>query len=153
MRADPLLLTAGEWLGAASAVLLVLTVVAFLVRWGIRFRLVGVTSFTVLLSLSCLAFAVSYTPRQTVEGAISVPVVFDNGSDLVVAAAPEDMPLETFRPSVEQVAINLRGSGRGTQTVEVRLRRVESTADGTDTPIVLATAIRNLADGSVSLRG
>jgi hypothetical protein len=153
MRADPLLLTAGEWLGAASAVLLVLTVVAFLVRWGIRFRLVGVTSFTVLLSLSCLAFAVSYTPRQTVEGAISVPVVFDNGSDLVVAAAPADMPLETFLPSVEQVAINLRGSGRGTQTVEVRLRRVESTADGTDTPIVLATAIRNLADGSVSLRG
>ena len=152
MRADPLLLTAGEWLGAASAVLLVLTVVAFLVRWGIRFRLVGVTSFTVLLSLSCLAFAVSYTPRQTVEGAISVPVVFDNGSDLVVAAAPADMPLETFLPSVEQVAINLRGSGRGTQTVEVRLRRVESTADGTDTPIVLATAIRNLADGSVSLR-
>ncbi|QVV68195.1 DUF2518 family protein [Synechococcus sp. LA31] len=153
MRADPLLLTAGEWLGAASAVLLVLTVVAFLVRWGIRFRLVGVTSFTVLLSLSCLAFAVSYTPRQTVEGAISVPVVFDNGSDLVVAAAPADMPLETFLPSVEQVAINLRGSGRGTQTVEVRLRRVESTADGTDTPVVLATAIRNLADGSVSLRG
>jgi hypothetical protein len=153
MRADPLLLTAGEWLGAASAVLLVLTVVAFLVRWGIRFRLVGITSFTVLLSLSCLAFAVSYTPRQTVEGAISVPVVFDNGSDLVVAAAPADMPLETFLPSVEQVAINLRGSGRGTQTVEVRLRRVESTADGTDTPIVLATAIRNLADGSVSLRG
>ena len=153
MRADPLLLTAGEWLGAASAVLLVLTVVAFLVRWGIRFRLVGVTSFTVLLSLSCLAFAVSYTPRQTVEGAISVPVVFDNGSYLVVAAAPADMPLETFLPSVEQVAINLRGSGRGTQTVEVRLRRVESTADGTDTPIVLATAIRNLADGSVSLRG
>ena len=153
MRADPLLLTAGEWLGAASAVLLVLTVVAFLVRWGIRFRLVGVTSFTVLLSLSCLAFAVSYTPRQTVEGAISVPVVFDNGSDLVVAAAPADMPLETFLPSVEQVAINLRGSGLGTQTVEVRLRRVESTADGTDTPVVLATAIRNLADGSVSLRG
>ena len=153
MPADPLLPTAGEWLGVASAVLLLLTVVAFVVRWGIRFRLVGVTSFTVLLSLSCLAFAVSYTPRQTVEGAISVPVVFDNGSDLVVAAAPADMPREAFLPSVEQVAINLRGSGRGTQLVEVRLRRVESTAAGTDTPVVLATAIRNLADGSVSLQG
>jgi hypothetical protein len=51
------------------------------------------------------------------------------------------------------VALNLRGSGRGTQLVEVRLRRVESTAPGTDTPVVLATAIRNLADGSVSLQG
>ena len=124
MRADPLLLTAGEWLGVASAVLLLLTVVAFLVRWGIRFRLVGITSFTVLLSLSCLAFAVSYTPRQLVEGAISVPVVFDNGSDLVIAAAPAQMAPEAYGPSVQQVALNLRGSGRGTQRVEVRLRRL-----------------------------
>jgi hypothetical protein len=153
MRADPLLLTAGEWLGVASAALLLLTLVAFVVRWGIRFRLVGVTSFTVLLSLSCLAFAVSYTPRQLVDGAVSVPVVFDNGTDLVVAAAPADLDPAAFGPSVQQVALNLRGSGRGTQLVEVRLRRVESTAPGTDTPVVLATAIRNLADGSVSLQG
>jgi hypothetical protein len=153
MRADPLLLTAGEWLGIASAALLLLTVVAFVVRWGIRFRLVGVTSFTVLLSLSCLAFAVSYAPRQLVDGAVSVPVVFDNGSDLVVAAAPADLAPEAFGPSVQQVALNLRGSGRGTQEVEVRLRRVEPTAPGTDTPQVLASAIRNLADGSVELQG
>ncbi|MEN9859980.1 MAG: hypothetical protein RLZZ515_462 [Cyanobacteriota bacterium] len=153
MRADPLLLTAGEWLGVASGVLLLLTVVAFLVRWGIRFRLVGVTSFTVLLSLSCLAFAVSYSPRQLVDGAVSVPVVFDNGTDLVVAAAPADLAPEAFAPSVQQVALNLRGSGRGTQLVEVRLRRVDPTASGTDTPVVLATAIRNLADGSVNLQG
>ena len=153
MRADPLLLTAGEWLGIASAALLLLTVVAFVVRWGIRFRLVGVTSFTVLLSLSCLAFAVSYAPRQLVDGAVSVPVVFDNGSDLVVAAAPADLAPEAFGPSVQQVAVNLRGSGRGTQQVEVRLRRVEATAPGTDTPKVLATAIRNLEDGSVTLQG
>ncbi|MEY3962943.1 MAG: hypothetical protein RLZZ106_198 [Cyanobacteriota bacterium] len=153
MRADPLLLTAGEWLGVASAALLLLTLVAFVVRWGIRFRLVGVTSFTVLLSLSCLAFAVSYAPRQLVDGAVSVPVVFDNGSDLVVAAAPADLDPAAFGPSVQQVALNLRGSGRGTQLVEVRLRRVEPTAPGTDTPVVLATAIRNLADGSVSLQG
>ncbi len=153
MRADPLLHTAGEWLGVASAVLLLLTVVAFLVRWGIRFRLVGITSFTVLLSLSCLAFAVSYAPRQLVEGAISVPVVFDNGSDLVIAAAPAQMAPEAYGPSVQQVALNLRGSGRGTQRVEVRLRRVEPKGDGSDVPVVLATAVRNLDDGIVILKG
>jgi len=107
----------------------------------------------VLLSLSCLAFAVSYAPRQLVEGAVSVPVVFDNGSDLVVAAAPADLPRAAFGPSVEQVALNLRGSGRGTQLVEVRLRRVEATGDGADTPVVLASAVRNLADGSVTVKG
>ena len=152
MRADPLLLTAGEWLGIAGGVLLLLTVVGFLARWGIRFRLVGVTSFTVLLSLSCLAFAVSYAPRIQVEGAVSVPVVFDNGGDLVVAAAPADLDPAAFLPTVEQVARNLRGSGRNATDVEVRLRRVEASGDGTDRPVVLATAIRNLADGEVILQ-
>jgi hypothetical protein len=149
MHADPLLFQAGVWLGEASAVLLVVTVVAFVVGWGIRFRLVGVTSFTVLLSLSCLAFAVSYAPRVQVEGAVSVPVVFDNGSNLVVAAAPADLPSEAFVPSVEQVARNLRGSGRGTTQVEVRLRRVEASSSGMDKPVILASAIRDLSDGSV----
>jgi Protein of function (DUF2518) len=154
MRADPLLLSAGTWLGIGGAALLLITVVAFLLRWGIRFRLVGVTSFTVLLSLSCLAFAVSYAPRTLVEGAVSVPVVFDNGSDLVIAAAPADLPEVAFRPTVEQVALNLRGGGRkGDQgVVHVRLRRIEALGPGVDRPMILAAADRDLRNGSVSLR-
>ena len=153
MRADPLLFSAGTWLGIAGAALLLITVLAFLLRWGIRFRLVGVTSFTVLLSLSCLAFAVSYAPRAMVEGALSVPVVFDNGSDLVVAAAPADMPEASFRPTVEQVALNLRGSGRHGDNgqVHVRLRRVEPVGPGMDKPVILAAADRSLASGTVTV--
>jgi hypothetical protein len=153
MRADPLLLSAGTWLGIAGAALLLITVLAFLLRWGIRFRLVGVSSFTVLLSLSCLAFAVSYAPRDVVEGAVSVPVVFDNGSDLVIAAAPADLPEEAYRPTVEQVARNLRGSGRKGDNgeVHVRLRRVEAVAPGVDRPVILAEASRSLRAGTVSV--
>jgi hypothetical protein len=153
MRADPLLLSAGTWLGIAGAALLLITVLAFLLRWGIRFRLVGVSSFTVLLSLSCLAFAVSYAPRDVVEGAVSVPVVFDNGSDLVIAAAPADLPEEAYRPTVEQVARNLRGSGRKGDNgeVHVRLRRVEAVAPGVDRPVILAEASRSLRAGTVTV--
>jgi hypothetical protein len=153
MRADPLLLSAGTWLGIAGAALLLITVLAFLLRWGIRFRLVGVSSFTVLLSLSCLAFAVSYAPRDVVEGAVSVPVVFDNGSDLVIAAAPADLPEEAYRPTVEQVARNLRGSGRKGDNgeVHVRLRRVEAVAPGVDRPVILADASRSLRAGTVTV--
>ena len=153
MRADPLLLSAGTWLGIAGAALLLITVLAFLLRWGIRFRLVGVSSFTVLLSLSCLAFAVSYAPRDVVEGAVSVPVVFDNGSDLVIAAAPADLPQEAYRPTVEQVARNLRGSGRKGDNgeVHVRLRRVEAVAPGVDRPVILAKASRSLRAGTVTV--
>ena len=153
MRANPLLLSAGTWLGIAGAALLLITVLAFLLRWGIRFRLVGVSSFTVLLSLSCLAFAVSYAPRDVVEGAVSVPLVFDNGSDLVIAAAPADLPEEAYRPTVEQVARNLRGSGRKGDNgeVHVRLRRVEAVALGVDRPVILAEASRSLRAGTVTV--
>ena len=88
MVSDPLLLQAGAWLAAAAGVLGLLTVVAFVLRWGIRFRLVGVSSFTFLLAISCWAFSVSYSPPVEVEGAVRAPIVFDNGDDLVVAQAP-----------------------------------------------------------------
>jgi len=153
--ADPILLLAGAWLGAASGVLALLTVAGYLSRWGIRFRLVGITSFTALLSLSCLAFAISYSPRVAVEGAVSVPVVFDNGAELVIAAAPADLPAAAVGPTVEQVARNLRGSGRNSPAgqVTVRLRRVESQQPGLSRPVVLAEARRDLRTGEVRLLG
>lgn len=154
MSTDPILLVAGEWLGAASGVLAVITIAGYLLRWGVRFRLVGITSFTALLALSCLAFAVSYRPRVMVEGAVSVPVVFDNGAELVVAAAPADLPAAAAAPSAEQVARNLRGNGRQSDDaiVRVRLRRVESVAPGLSQPVVLAEVRRDLVSGEISLQ-
>jgi hypothetical protein len=154
MTTDPILLVAGEWLGAASGVLAVITIAAYLLRWGVRFRFVGITSFTALLAISCLAFAVSYRPRVTVEGAVSVPLVFDNGADLVVAAAPADLPSGAAAASAEQVALNLRGNGRRSDkgVVRVRLRRVEQTAPGLSEPVILAEVQRDLNSGEITLQ-
>jgi hypothetical protein len=154
MAADPILFVAGEWLGAASGVLALLTVAGFIARWGVRFRLVGITSFTALLALSCLAFAISYTPRVRVPGAVSVPVVYDNGSDLVIAAAPADLEPEAFGPTVEEVASNLRRNGRTSADgeVRVRLRRIEPIGPDSGRPRILAEARRNLASGNVQLQ-
>jgi hypothetical protein len=154
MSADPLLFQAGQWLGAASGLLALLTAAAFLRRWGIRFRLVGVTSFTALLSLSCLAFAISYSPRVTISGAVVAPVVFDSGGDLVIAQARADLPREAWGPTALQVASNLRAGGRSSPTgqVRVRLRRVEPTGPDSGRPLVLAEAVRNLITGEVSLQ-
>jgi hypothetical protein len=153
MAADPILLTAGEWLGAASGLLAVLTIAGFIARWGIRFRLVGITSFTVLLALSCLAFAISYRPRITVPGAVQVPVVFDNSGDLVVVAAPADLSAAAVAPTLEQVARNLRGGGRSSADgkVHVRLRRSEPLGDGVARPVVLGEATLDLASGALEV--
>ena len=153
MVADPLLLKAGSWLAIAGGVLLVLTVLAFVMGWGLRFRLVGVSSFTLLLAAGCGAFAISYSPRSSIEGALVVPVVFDNGSNLVVAAAPADFPLEAAGPSAEQVASNLRGGGRNSNDglVHVRLRQLQSQSNGSSKPTVLAEATKDLRSGEVTL--
>lgn len=163
MAADPISLQAGLWLGVATGLLAALTVAAFIVRWGFRFRLVGVTSFTALLAISCLAFAVSYVPRVSVPGAVQVPIVYDNGGDLVVAAAPADLAPEAVAPTVEQVARNLRTSGRVSPSgeVRVRLRRFDNGVEGSgvggsgvgglSTPKVLAEARRDLARQTITL--
>jgi len=151
MPTDPILLEAGRWLGMASGLLFVLMLLGFRLGWGIRFRLVGVTSFTTLLAIACVAFAISYRPRLLVPGAVSVPVVFDNGGDLVIAAAPADLAEAAVAPTLEQVASNLRGSGRATRDglVTVRLRRLEAAGAGTDRPRVLAEVRRNLLNGEL----
>jgi hypothetical protein len=154
MAAEPILFQAGQWLAAAGGALVVVTVVAFLAGWGVRFRLVGVSSFTLLLAISCLAFAVSYVPRVSIPGARSVPVVYDNGSDLVIAAAPDDLSAEAIRPTLEEVARNVRGNGRTTSdgTIYVRLRRVEPATAGVGRPVVLGEAQVELATGTVTLK-
>ena len=154
MAADPILLTAGRWLGVASGALLLLTLTAFLSGWGTRFRLVGVTSFTVLLCFSCLAFAISYTPRVKVPGALRAPVVYDNGADLVVAAAPPHITQQEIESTVEELARNLRGSGRssGAGQVRVRLRNLEKVKPGLQRPRVLAEARRDFSSDEVTIK-
>jgi hypothetical protein len=137
MSFDQLLLTAAPWLGWSGLGLGVLTAVGFLARWGIRFRLVGISSFTLLLAVSCWAFGVSYTPPVVVEGAVRAPIVFDNGNDLVVAQVPTDLAPSTVQATLEQLEGNLRGSGRSSRTVLVRLRGIETEGDGQSHPVIL----------------
>ncbi|AII44956.1 MAG: Ycf51 family protein [Synechococcus sp. BS301-5m-G54] len=143
MALDQLLLTAAPWLGWSGLALGLLTVVAFVAGWGLRFRLVGVSSFTLLLSVSCWAFAVSYSPPVRIEGAVRVPIVFDNGEALVVAQAPAEMPMSAVTPTLEQLAGNLRGAGRSSRTVQVRLRALQPDGDGRSRPVILGEIVRD----------
>ena len=114
---------------------------------GIRFRLVGVSSFTLLLSASCWAFGLSYTPSVSVEGALRAPVVFDNGDDLIVAQAQDDFPDEAIRPTLEQLAGNVRPGGRSSPEVTVRLRQLQPAGDGASRSVVLGETVRDLRAG------
>ena len=149
MALDQLLISAVPWLGWTGLGLSLLTVLAFLTKWGLRFRLVGVSSFTLLLAVSCWAFGVSYTPPVVVEGAIRAPVVFDNGTDLVVAQAPADLEPATVTATLEQLAGNLRSAGRGSGTVRVRLRAFETPGEGISRPVILGETVRDFRPGDL----
>lgn len=143
MIIDLLLFKAGVLIGAVGLLLVVLTVAGFLARWGIRFRLVGVSSFTVLLSLSFMAFALSYEDRQTIPGAVNVPVVFDNGRGLVIAAPQEPLPVAAVAPTLQQLAANQSQRPQASLNghVTVRLRQVEPTDEtGVSRPRLLGEA-------------
>ncbi len=119
-----------KWLAWGGSGLGILTVLAYLFNWGIKFRLTGTTIFTLLLSASCWAFEQSYTPPLNVEGYKYAPIVYDNGFDLVVAQASNDFPEEAIKPTLLQIAGNLKGGGRNGAQVKVRLRKIESAEMG-----------------------
>ena len=146
MPLPELLEVSSKWLAWSGLGLSVLTVVAFVTRWGLRFRLVGVSSFTFLLAVSCWAFSISYSPPVRVEGARQVPIVFDNGTDLVVAQASNDFEQEAITPTLNQIAENLRPGGRNRE-VRVRLRQLQAVSEGTSKPVVLGETKRDFSQG------
>ena len=138
-----------KWLAWGGTGIGILTILAYLFSWGIKFRLTGITIFTLLLSASCWAFDQSYTPPFNVEGYKYAPIVYDNGFDLVVAQASDDFPEEAIKPTVLQIARNLKGGGRNGAQVKVRLRKIESAGDGISKPIILGEVINDLKESKI----
>ena len=149
MPFDQLLLNTVPWLAWAGVVFSILTLIAFFAGWGLRFRLVGVSSFTFLMAISCWAFAVSYSPPVQVDGAVRAPVVFDNGNDLVVAQIPADLTPDTVTATLDQLSANLRGAGRSSSTVKIRLRALQSEGDGMSRPVVVGETVRDFRSAPI----
>ena len=138
------------WLAWSGLALGILTTIFFIFNWGGKYRLVGTTIFTLLLSASCWAFNESYRPPFNVEGAQYAPVVYDNGFDLVVAQAPQDFPEEAIEPTLQQIAGNLKGAGRNRSLVHVRIRKIQDAGVGLSKPVILGEVIRDVSKGTTS---
>ncbi len=132
-----------KWLAWLGLALSAITLIAFLIKWGIRFRLVGTTIFTFLLCGSCFAFLKSYTPPKVVEGAKYAPIVFDNGKDLVIAKASKDFSIESIRPTLQQLAGNIKGGERNGAIVHIRLRQIVPVSKGISKPVILGEVIKD----------
>ncbi len=123
--------------GFLGIFLLCVTVIAFIFNFGFKFRITGATIFSLLLSLSSWAFIQSYTEKVVIENAKYVPIVYDNGFDLIIAKADNDLPEESIKPTLEQLSENLRKGSRSGANVKIKIRKLEKISDGVSKPVVI----------------
>tara|TARA_B100000900_G_scaffold385435_1_gene375081 strand:- start:575 stop:1033 length:459 start_codon:yes stop_codon:yes gene_type:complete len=123
--------------GSIGIILSVITLIAFIFNLSLKFRLTGVTIFSFLLSISSWAFLQSYSENITIEGALYAPIVYDNGSDLIIAKAENDFPRESINPTLEQISQNLKRGSRSGRNVIIRIRGLEKISEDISQPIIL----------------
>ena len=130
--------------GFLGLFLLCVTVIAFIFNFGFKFRIIGATIFSMLLSLSSWAFIQSYTETVLIEDAKYVPIVYDNGFDLIIAKADNDFPEESIKPTLEQLSENLRKGSRSGANVKIKIRKLEKISDGVSKPVVIGEVQKNV---------
>ncbi len=112
-------------------------IIAFIFNFGFKFRIVGATIFSLLLSLSSWAFIQSYSEKVLIEGAKYLPIVYDNGFDLIIAKAEDDFPKESIEPTLEQLSENLMKGSRSGANVKIKIRKLEKISDDISKPVII----------------
>ena len=120
-----------------GVLLLIITLVTYFFEFKIKFRLTGATIFSFLLSLFSWAFLQSYSENVKIEGAVYAPIVYDNGSDLIIAKANNEFKLMAVDPTLEQILSNLKRGSRSGQKVKIKLRSLEKVTEDVSKPVVL----------------
>tara|TARA_Y100001970_G_C14199157_1_gene840041 strand:- start:142 stop:585 length:444 start_codon:yes stop_codon:yes gene_type:complete len=113
------------------------TIMAFIFNFDFKFRLTGATIFSLLLSLSSWAFIQSYSENVVIEGAKYVPIVYDNGFDLIIAKVDDNFPEEAIGPTLKQLSKNLRKGSRSGANVKIKIRKLEKISNQVSKPIII----------------
>ena len=136
--------------GIIGGVLFFITLISFFFSFPLKFRLTGATIFSFLLSIFSWAFLQSYSENIKIEGAVYLPTVYDNGSDLIITKADQDLPIESIKPTLEQISSNLKKGSRSGRKVKIRIRGLEKISEGISKPIVIGEIEKSfVTDNSV----
>jgi hypothetical protein len=100
-------LTVTQWAGIGTLALMALAGLAFLLKWGIRFRLVGAAGFAAVLTVGLLGLSFEPFTRTVIPGAIPFSTVYDSGASTIVIAVPQTIDQEALDATLRQAASNL----------------------------------------------
>ncbi len=126
-------LVATQWGAIGTLALAVLTAIAFGLKWGWRFRLVGATGFAAVLTVGLLGLSFEPFSRTAVPGAIPYTTVYDSGASQVVIAVPATITADTLDATLRQAASNLFKPyrlGLPGQAATIRARTIAHDAGG-----------------------
>lgn len=141
------LLTYTRWSGYLTLFFAALAVLGWLLKWGIRFRLVGVTGFMMVLTGGIFALSLGLYNRPTIPDAVHFSRVFDTGGSELVIAIPPDLTETQLRATMQQAAADLYSPGRlsqGTDKMTIRVRTVLHPEPGVSQPLYLGQIRRSL---------
>lgn len=138
-----------QWSGIATLVFAVFTILAFVLKWGIRFRLVGTTGFMLVLTGGLFALSLVPLSRTVIPGATRFTLVYDNGStQAVIATSPQITPSQ-LDATLRQAASNLYSYGRlGSRNENyliIRARTLIHPEPGVSVPLYLGQVKRSLS--------
>lgn len=139
-----------QWSGIATLLFAALAILAFILKWGIRFRLVGTTGFMLVLTVGLFSLSLVPLSRTVIPGAVKYTLVYDNGStQAVIATSPKISPTE-LEATLLQAASNLYSYGRlgtrGDNQLTIRARTIIHPEPGISVPVYLGQIKRTLAN-------
>lgn len=137
-----------KWSAYATILCLVVAILSFIVGWGFRFRLVGVTSFMGVVTAGIFALGLGLFPHTEIPGAARYTLIYDNGANQAVVAVTPDIEMSAIEPTLLQAATDLDSYGRtgvgGNNQFTVKLRTVLHPHPGISQPLFLGEAKRSL---------
>lgn len=118
-------LEATKYFGIATLTLAGITLLAFAMGWGFRFRLVGITSFMGVLTGGLLGLSFEPFTPTVVPGSVPYKTVYDSGAAQIVIKVSDTITPTELEATLQQAASNLlkpsRLGGMGaTPTIRAR---------------------------------
>jgi Protein of function (DUF2518) len=147
MIATETLIVYTQWSAILTGALAVVTVLAWILQWGIRFRLVGVTSFMGVITGSIFGLSVGFHTRPAIPGALHFTRVYDTSADQVVINVDAKITPDQLEATLQQAAIDLFSQGRqgsGDNQMTIRARTVVHPQPGVSQPLYLGEVRRSL---------
>jgi Protein of function (DUF2518) len=137
-----------QWSGLATLAFAAIAILAFVLKWGIRFRLVGTTGFMLVLTGGLFALSLAPLTRTVIPGALRYSLIYDNGATQAVIGLPQTVTPTELDATLRQAASDLYSYGRlgagGNNSLTIRARTVTHPETGLSVPLFLGQVKRSL---------